>query len=79
MTISIAKKQKRLFDWNKTLEKINTEQNIKTPLKDKLKLYRNLLAKCWEKESCTDDEEVEILSLEREIEQLVEETRLFSK
>ncbi len=76
---TLSRKQKRLQDWSKVLSSEMGDDDVRLALSDELKLYRNLIAKCWEVGEVSEDDEVAIGSLERKIEQLAEEARLVAR
>ncbi|MCB0329136.1 MAG: hypothetical protein KDD70_05720 [Bdellovibrionales bacterium] len=80
----LSRRQKRLKDWSHFLETEVSNSNlnnseIRVQLTDTLKLYRNLIAKCWESESISRDDSASLTDLERQLEQLTEDARLLAR
>lgn len=76
---SLTRKQKRLKDWTAYLESEVSDKATKLSMTEELKLYRNLLAKVWEEEKITEEDQAEIEDLERKIEQLADDARLLAR
>lgn len=76
---SLTAKQKRLFDWTQSLSTPFPTDALRLKMEDTLKLYRNVLAKCWEAETITSDDEATINDLERQLEELSDEARLLAQ
>ncbi len=76
---SLTAKQKRLFDWTQSLNNPYPTDTLRLKMEDTLKLYRNVLAKCWEAELITPHDEAAINDLERQLEELSEEARLLAQ
>lgn len=75
----IAAKQKRLRYWADVADSRTYSEQLRVRMKDTLKLYRNLLTKCWENGEIADSDQDEVLDLERQLELLDEEARLHSR
>ena len=58
------------------LEQEVTDDSVRLQMSETLKLYRNLIAKCWEDEAVSEDDGGSISTLERQLEQLAEDARL---
>ena len=76
---SLSRKQKRIVAWSELLEEGISDQTLQNKITEKLKLFRNLLAKHWENEGCNQEELDQLENLERDLEQLAEEARLFAR
>ncbi len=76
---SLTRKQKRVKDWSELLAAGVPHTELKNAFTEKLKLFRNLLAKCWESEKISEEDEMQLEDLERQLEQLAEETRLAAR
>lgn len=72
----LARKQKRLKDWTQFLESAVKRDEIRVQMTETLKLYRNLLAKVWESEAVSEEEDASIQDLERKLDQLAGDARL---
>lgn len=75
---SLTSKQKRLNDWMLALKEPFPTDALRLKVEDTLKLYRNVLAKCWEANALTSEDEATIEDLERQLEELNNEARLFA-
>lgn len=69
-------RQKRFKDWSVFAEKEISDPAIKSACQHKLRSYGDLLVKCFEAAEVSDNQELALLSLERELELLNEEARL---
>ena len=76
---SLTRKQKRLKDWTNFLEQEVVDDATRVSLTNELKNYRNLLAKVWEEERVSEEDEASIDDLERRIEQLADDARLLAR
>ena len=76
---ALSRKQKRLKDWSQFLESEVKHHEIRVQMADTLKLYRNLLAKCWESETVSEEDDATIQDLERQLEQMTEDARLLAR
>lgn len=72
---SFAEKQKRLKSWTTFSQTEVHDESLRLKFVDTLKLYRNLMARCWEQEKITEEDVVELEDLERRLESLNEQAR----
>lgn len=72
---ALAARQKRLKFWNTFVKEQVQDKTLRLTYVDQLKLYRNLLARCWEHGQITQADERELDDLERRIEDLNEQAR----
>lgn len=75
----IAAQQKRLRYWNEVLKKGIQDEALKLRFVDTVKLFRNLLARAWERGELLEEDITRLNDLTRQIEQLEEESRLFAR
>lgn len=73
----LAIKQKRLNFLQSWVDRKEVhDEAVKVQMIDLLKVYRNLLATCWEKKECDADDESKLQNLDRQLRNLHEESRL---
>lgn len=76
---SLTRKQKRLKDWNEFLNHEVKDDHLHLQISDQLKALRNQLSKCWEKQETNEQDLMQIATLERSIEDLIEEARFLAR
>jgi hypothetical protein len=73
----LSRKQKRLNDWSQFLKSETTcTTPLGTQMAELLKRYRNLLARCWEEEFISENEQHALEDLERQLQQTMNDLRL---
>lgn len=75
----LARKQRRLQEWTHFLKEEVQDSSLRVQMADALKLYKNLLAKCWEEGAIHEQDVRNIDDLERKLEQLASEGRLAAR
>jgi len=74
--IKFAAKQKRIKQWNEVVQCSVENEELRLKFVNTLKLYRSLIAKCWEAEEVTEHDYNLMLDFERQLEQMNEEARM---
>ncbi len=75
----LSARQKRIQEWSRHLSDNHYwNESLKVRFVDTLKDYRNLLAKFWESGVFGKSEDSQLADLERQLEQLFNESRLRS-
>lgn len=72
----LAARQKRAQQWSKSVAQGNVREDLRVIFVDTLRRYKNHLAKCWEVQSIDSDEAHILLDLERQLQDLENESRL---
>ena len=75
----LPRKQKRIQEWSRFLREEKLDEDLRLHFVEKLKSYRNLIAKCWESDSVSDEDQGRISDWERQLEQCFEEARLVAR
>lgn len=73
---SLARREKRLKDWSEFLATEVHDEELCRRTSLALQQYRNLLTKCWENGEVGEEDETQLQSAERELEELNEEARM---
>ncbi|MCB0320699.1 MAG: hypothetical protein KDD60_07205 [Bdellovibrionales bacterium] len=76
---TLSRKQKRLNFWTQFLEHEVHNDSLRLNMSDELKVLRNLLARCWEAQSVSNEDLSSIVDQERKLEQLAQEARLSAR
>ena len=73
----LARKQKRIKDWLDFIQGGGVQDpQLRSQVLQAIEAYKRILAKCWQAKATTPSEEVEILDLERKLEELNEQSRM---
>ena len=73
---SLGAKNKRVASWTKFAELEVQDFDVRAQMLDGLRAYRTLLARLWQAGQINQEDEKELLNLERKLESLSEEGRL---
>ena len=73
---ALAAKQKRVQAWNQLLESEVDDPALRTRFSSALDRYRAALVRVWKSGKISSEDEHEINDIERQLEQLDDETRL---
>ena len=72
----LARRQKRLQNWRNFLKEEVEDPTITNRTTKLLDQYQTVITRCWEAEAISAGDELELTSLERELEELDELARM---
>lgn len=75
----LSAEEKRLKDWQHFIDSEDMNPDVKNTFRDEIKAFRNLLARLWEQESVSEQDQHQLLDMRRKLSQLMEEARLLSR
>jgi hypothetical protein len=71
----VSARQKKAITWANFLNDLKDE-SLKSRLSEALLSYQNILARCWEEGQVSEEDELRLLTLERELTKMNEEVRM---
>ena len=75
----LSRKQKRIQEWSSFLQEEKIDEDRRANFVEMLKSYKNLIAKCWESDLISEEDQKRILDWERRLEQCFDDARLVAR